>query len=76
MAWRMRSLGWLGSGALGRKRLTWRPRGARLSETAIQEIRGKLADNSLSTGEKLAWLEASVGDSLERSYLINKLRGE
>lgn len=49
---------------------------AAISETAIQEIRGKLADNSLSTGEKLAWLEASVGDSLERSYLINKLRGE
>jgi predicted ATPase len=49
---------------------------AAISETAIQEIREKLADNSLSTGEKLEWLEASVGDSFERSYLINKLRGE
>lgn len=49
---------------------------AAISETAIQEIRGKLADNSLSTGDKLAWLEASVGDSVERTYLINKLRAE
>ncbi|WP_425259247.1 AAA family ATPase [Rubrivivax sp. RP6-9] len=49
---------------------------AAISETAIQEIRGKLADNSLSTGDKLAWLESSVGDSVERTYLINKLRAE
>ncbi len=49
---------------------------AAISETAIQEIRGKLADNSLSAGDKLAWLEASVGDSVERSYLINRLRAE
>ena len=49
---------------------------AAISETAIQEIRGKLADSNLSTGDKLAWLEGSVGDSLERSYLINKLRAE
>ncbi len=49
---------------------------AAVSETAIQEIRGKLADNSLSTEDKLAWLEGSVGDSVERSYLINKLRAE
>ena len=49
---------------------------AAISETAIQEIRGKLADNSLSKGDKLAWLEASVGDSVERSYLINRLRAE
>ena len=49
---------------------------AAISETAIQEIRGKLADNSLSTRDKLAWLEGSVGDSVERSYLINKLRAD
>nr|WP_276595294.1 AAA family ATPase [Roseateles albus] len=49
---------------------------AAISETAIQDIRGKLADNKLSTEDKLAWLEESVGDSFERSYLINKLRGE
>ena len=49
---------------------------AAISETAIQEIRGRLADNSVSTEDKLAWLEASVGDSMERSYLINKLRAE
>lgn len=49
---------------------------AAISETAIQEIRGKLADDSLSREQKLEWLETSVGDSLERSYLINKLRVE
>lgn len=49
---------------------------AAISETAIQEIRKKLASESLSTGDKLAWLETAVGDSLERSYLINKLRAE
>lgn len=49
---------------------------AAISETAIQEIRGKMADDSLSQEQKLEWLETSVGDSLERSYLINKLRVE
>lgn len=49
---------------------------AAISQTAIQEIRGKLADESLSTMKKLEWLETSVGDSFERSYLINKLRAE
>lgn len=49
---------------------------AAISETAIQQIRKKLADDGLSTGDKLAWLETSVGDSMERSYLINKLRAE
>lgn len=49
---------------------------ATISETAIQEIRGKLADQDLSQEDKLAWLEGSVGDSMERSYLINKLRSE
>lgn len=49
---------------------------AAISETAIQEIRERLADQSLSTEDKLAWLETSVGDSIERSYLINKLRAE
>jgi hypothetical protein len=45
-----------------------------ISETAIHEIRSKLADESLTANDKLAWLEDSVGDSMERAYLINKLR--
>lgn len=49
---------------------------AAISETAIQEIRGKLADNNVSKVDKLAWLETSVGDSVERTYLINKLKAE
>ncbi|MET3480305.1 AAA family ATPase [Variovorax atrisoli] len=49
---------------------------AAISETAIQEIRGKLADNNASKGDKIAWLETSIGDSVERTYLINKLRAE
>ncbi|MGK5024861.1 AAA family ATPase [Janthinobacterium sp. RB2R34] len=49
---------------------------ATISETAIQEIREKLADQSMSNEAKLRWLETSVGDSIERSYLINKLKAE
>jgi predicted ATPase len=49
---------------------------AAISETAIHEIRERLADQSTSSNAKLAWLEASVGDSMERSYLINKLRAD
>jgi predicted ATPase len=47
---------------------------ATISETAVQEIRERLADHQLTTPEKLEWLEESVGESMERSYLINKLR--
>jgi predicted nucleic acid-binding protein len=49
---------------------------AAISETAVQEIRERLADQSMSNYAKLTWLETSVGDSIERSYLINKLRAE
>lgn len=49
---------------------------AAISETAIQEIREKLASDDLTREDKLTWLESSVGDSIERSYLINKLRAE
>jgi predicted ATPase len=49
---------------------------AAISETAVQEIRERLADQSMSNDAKLAWLQLSVGDSIERSYLINKLRAE
>jgi hypothetical protein len=49
---------------------------AAISETAVQEIRERLADQSMSNDAKLTWLETSVGDSIERSYLINKLRAE
>ncbi len=49
---------------------------AAISETAIQQIRERLADDGVSKQDKLAWLEASVGDSVERTYLINKLRAE
>jgi len=47
---------------------------ATISETAIQEIREQLANPQLTTEQKLEWLEESVGESMERSYLINKLR--
>ncbi|MDR6601944.1 putative ATPase [Achromobacter deleyi] len=47
---------------------------ATISETAVQEIRERLADDQLTTQEKLDWLEESVGESMERSYLINRLR--
>ncbi|MDM5182096.1 hypothetical protein PO883_33530, partial [Massilia sp. DJPM01] len=49
---------------------------AAISETAIQEIRATLADQGMSNEDKLAWLETSLGDSIERSYLLNKLRAE
>jgi len=47
-----------------------------ISETAVQEIRERLADQSTSNEAKLTWLKTSVGDSIERSYLINKLEAE
>ncbi|WP_066270999.1 AAA family ATPase [Hydrogenophaga palleronii] len=47
---------------------------ATISETAVHEIREQLANPQLTTAQKLAWLEESVGESMERSYLINKLR--
>jgi predicted ATPase len=47
---------------------------ATISETAVQEIRQKLADTTQTTPQKVDWLESSLGESMERSYLINKLR--
>lgn len=47
---------------------------ATISETAVQEIRERLENPQLTTEQKLEWLEDSVGESMERSYLINKLR--
>jgi predicted ATPase len=47
---------------------------ATISETAVQEIRERLADRQSTNKHKLDWLEDSVGESMERSYLINKLR--
>lgn len=49
---------------------------ATISETAIQEIRDLLANPQLTTRQKINWLEGSVGESMERSYLINKLRAD
>lgn len=48
---------------------------ATISETAVHEIREQLANPQLTTQQKLGWLEESVGESMERAYLINKLRG-
>ncbi len=47
---------------------------ATISETAVQEIREQLEDPQLTTEKKLEWLVDSLGESMERSYLINKLR--
>lgn len=47
---------------------------ATISETAVQEIRERLADRQFTNQQKLDWLEDSVGESMERAYLINKLR--
>lgn len=47
---------------------------ATISETAVQEIRERLADRQFTNQQKLDWLEDSVGESMERSYLLNKLR--
>jgi predicted ATPase len=47
---------------------------ATISETAVQEIREQLANPQRTTQQKLEWLEESIGESMERSYLINKLR--
>lgn len=47
---------------------------ATISETAVQEIRHKLADDTQTRPQKVEWLESSLGESMERSYLINKLR--
>lgn len=49
---------------------------ATISETAVQEIRAKLADDQLSNEQKRGWLDTSVGESMERSYLINMLRSD
>ena len=49
---------------------------ATISETAILEIRERLADDSQSNEQKIGWLQTKVGDSMERSYLIEKLRAE
>jgi predicted ATPase len=46
---------------------------AAISETAIQEIRETLANENMTSPEKVAWLQNSVGESMERSYLINRL---
>jgi len=47
---------------------------ATISETAVQEIREQLENPQLTIGQKLEWLVDSVGESMERSYIINKLR--
>lgn len=47
---------------------------ATISETAVLEIREQLANPQRTTQQKLEWLEESIGESMERSYLINKLR--
>jgi len=47
---------------------------ATISETAVQEIRERLENPQLTTEQKLEWLEDFVGESMERSYLINKLK--
>lgn len=47
---------------------------ATISETAIREIRLKLADPDVSDQEKFDWLSESLGDSMERSFLVNKFR--
>jgi predicted ATPase len=49
---------------------------ATISETAVQDIREHLANPQLTPEQKLRWLEESVGESMERSYLINKLRAD
>ena len=47
---------------------------ATISETAVQEIRQRLADTGHTQSQNVEWLEDSLGESMERSYLINKLR--
>lgn len=47
---------------------------ATISETAVHEIREQLESPQLTIEQKLKWLENSVGESMERSYLINTLR--
>jgi len=47
---------------------------ATISETAVQEIRERLADRQFTNEQKLDWLKDSVGESMERAYLINRLR--
>ncbi|OOW73092.1 hypothetical protein Xmar_14215 [Xanthomonas axonopodis pv. martyniicola] len=49
---------------------------AAISDTAISEIRSKLDSSQMSTHQKIAWLTESLGDSMERSYLIKRLGSE
>ena len=49
---------------------------AAISETAIGEIRETLANANMTPPEKVDWLRNSLGESMERSYLINRLGPE
>ncbi|XQA63989.1 AAA family ATPase [Xanthomonas sacchari] len=49
---------------------------AAISDTALSEIRSKLDSSQMNTHQKIAWLKESLGDSMERSYLIKRLGAE
>lgn len=43
-----------------------------ISQTAVEEIKQHIKD--LSSDQAVSWLKKNMGDSMERSYLIRKLR--
>jgi len=45
-----------------------------ISQTTIDEILGKLHAKEQTSAEKASWIEKNLGDSVEKAYLIRKLR--
>jgi predicted ATPase len=45
-----------------------------ISQTAVDDIKQRLHDNSLSNEQRREWLEDNVGDSMEKAYLLRKLQ--
>lgn len=47
-----------------------------ISQTAIDEIRKHLADNTLNQTQKRSWVDRHVGESMERIYLLRRLEDQ
>ena len=44
-----------------------------ISQTAVEDIKKKLEDGSLSNEERAAWIQENIGDSAEKAYLLRRL---
>nr|QVX12093.1 AAA family ATPase [Pseudomonas congelans] len=45
-----------------------------ISQTAVDEINRHLHDQSTNNSHKLKWIESNLGESMERAYLLQRLR--